>query len=175
VVIATDGGLSPRGNAQEVAAMRFEEARRACAALGVDAGDVVFLGMEDAGLIKQVDALTAAVAAVIERARPDEVLVTSVDSHLDHQALNVAVRAAVAGRNGCRVLEYLIWEWMEGATSPAARKTVAVETGEFLAAKRHALDLYSAEIAALVGETTPGRRTDLFRERFLNSREIFYT
>jgi LmbE family N-acetylglucosaminyl deacetylase len=174
VVIATDGGLSPRGKAQEVAAMRFEEARRACAALGVESNDVVFLGMEDGGLIKQVDALTAAVSAVIERAQPDEVLVSSVDSHLDHQALNAAVRAAVAGRNNCRVLEYLIWEWMEGATSPAQRKTVAVETGEFLAAKRRALELYSDEIAALVGETTPGRRTELFTSRFLNRREIFY-
>jgi LmbE family N-acetylglucosaminyl deacetylase len=176
VVIATDGGLSPRGNAREVAAMRADEARRACAALGLQPNDVVLLGMADGSLGDEVDALAAAASGVLERANPDEVYVPSVDSHEDHRAMNAAARAAVsAGGRSCRVYEYLIWEWMEGPASSGKPRAVAVTSDGHLEAKRRALDLYAHELAALVGETVPGRRAERFRDAFLGPRELFYT
>jgi hypothetical protein len=90
------------------------------------------------------------------------------------------------------VLEYPIWEWVEGpaaateggrlsrawklvrSTGRVADRAVAVATEGFRDAKWAALDVYAEELAALSGDAGNGRRTKALRDAFLRSHEVFF-
>jgi LmbE family N-acetylglucosaminyl deacetylase len=190
VVSATDGGKSPRGEPSEVWARRADEARRACALLGVEVDDVVMLGFPDGELANHEDAFAEKVRTLLADRAPDDVFTTSVDGHPDHRALNEVARLEVGA---ARLYEYPIWEWLQGPAeagtggrigrawrfaqgtrSRGGREVAVVSTDGFLDAKSAALDVYADELTALSGDTGSGRLTEVLRRAFLRPHEIFF-
>lgn len=107
--MATSGGASigSRLTAQELAAARESDARRACARLGVH--DVRFLGFEDGNLAASHDELVAALEAILVEVSPDAVFVPwAWDGHRDHQALHRAV-LDLPGRGELELWSYETW------------------------------------------------------------------
>lgn len=96
VAFATDGD-GTRGSARpagETAARRRAEARQACTVLGVPTPPT-FLGLPDGGLPTAVPALAGHVTALVERHRPEAVLLPwFLDGHRDHQAMTAALALA---------------------------------------------------------------------------------
>jgi LmbE family N-acetylglucosaminyl deacetylase len=115
IVFATDGnGAHPKflGRAG-LAARRRREGQAAAAALGVAPERVHCLGFDDGSLTAHQDDVATALTPLMGDLRPDHVLVPSrLDTHRDHVALGVSVRAALRG-SGCDadVLEYPVWFW----------------------------------------------------------------
>jgi LmbE family N-acetylglucosaminyl deacetylase len=141
VVVATSGE-STGGGGRDVAAAREEEARLACAALGV--GDPVFLRLPDRGLRAQAARLGARLRELGAEART--VYVPSLlDPHPDHRAANHGVAAA---RLQAHVLGYEVWspapvDGVLDVTGVYARKeeamrcyAVALESADYLGAAR---------------------------------------
>ncbi len=117
VVFLTDGRTSHARflDADELSRLRRREAVAACGALGVPAGDVVFLEFRDGELSAHVDEAAARVAGLL-RAHPDRLLLAPYagDTTPDHRATLAVVLAAVARlERGARLtlLEYPVWFW----------------------------------------------------------------
>jgi LmbE family N-acetylglucosaminyl deacetylase len=132
VVIATDGSRCAESASlrpADIAALRRVELREACAHLGVDDEHTTTLGYADGTLASRLPQLTADIAGLVERLRPDVVLTTCAqDQHPDHRALHDATVAAVAsstaaptsvasskavapGSDVPLVLGYPVWTW----------------------------------------------------------------
>jgi LmbE family N-acetylglucosaminyl deacetylase len=182
VVIAADGG----------SAVRRAECLAACAALGVPERGVGFLGLPDGGLDECGDRLASEVLAALAAVGADELYVpAAIDQHADHRALAAAVRGFGPDvLAGVTVYEYPVWLWNRWAWvdgGPPARQLAqfvrrfaghlltvrprTVRTGEFLAAKRAALECYPSQL----GE--PDAADGLDREwlrLFLADNELFF-
>ena len=170
VVIVADGSgadRDPRTSIADYVELRRREAGEACRRLGVDDGDVTFLGLTDGSLDDApglVDALRDALLAEV----PDDLFVPcAVDAHSDHRAV-----AAAAARllpelpPSTAVYAYPVWFWnrwawtrretprllqhVELLTKPlwfAARsRPVAVHATVHLEAKRDALGEYRSQV-----------------------------
>lgn len=200
VVVCTDGRASSASelvSPSQLAGLRAAELVRACAALGVEQGDVVRLGHPDGALTDNEDDLVDQLAALCEEVSPDEVLVTSaLDRHPDHRAANRAVRRlAASNRIRCRVAEYPISFWAEGpwpvhpegcplpakvwyagrgvaANWRLAPESVAID--ENLHRKLEALSAYTSQMANLTGEANWVRLEKEFVANFLLSHEVFF-
>ena len=196
VVVVTDGRLSHRSSVlapDELAAVRADEARAACARLGVEPGDLHLLGFEEGTVAARHAAVVERVAAIVDDARPDDVLTTyRADWHLDHQAVSAATVAAVAATAGRpRLLEFPIWFWVDGpwVSDPsevgrmgryvgdlarASRlRAVSVRTAEHLAAKRAALAEYRSQTTNLTGESDWAVMDEDLLSLFLAPVELF--
>lgn len=195
VVIVTDGRLSHRSqlvSPTELAEMRANEARAACAALGVPAEHVHLLGVPEGTLAAHRTDIQAAVHEIITAAAPHEILTTSArDWHEDHQTV-----AHLARGFGLAVLEFPIWWWADGpwnrhepgrgmpqrllhlAVEPmqasVAGPVLAVETGGFLDQKRAAIAAYRSQTTNLTGEADWAVLDDAWTGRFLGRREVFF-
>jgi LmbE family N-acetylglucosaminyl deacetylase len=115
VVVVSDGAAGEPAvlPPAELAVLRKSEARRACARLGVDEADVLFLDFPDGELADHVDEVADRLAELISTRAPEQILVpVSCEGHPDHDAANEAVRRAVETTvyRG-QVLEYTVWLW----------------------------------------------------------------
>src|SRR5438045_9726833 len=96
VVIATDGRHSPRPNTLSIDAfvkVREEEARRACAILGLSAEDITFLRFEDGRLADDRRLLRERLVDLLEMINLEEVFVSSlIDNPTDQRGLAAHAR-----------------------------------------------------------------------------------
>lgn len=151
VIILSDGGASSRpadASREEKARLRATEAKAAMEVLGLPAGRLHFLGLEDGLLSAHESELESMVGDLLDSLMPAEVYVTSrFDAHPDHQAAARAVGAIVAARTGpTSVYEYPVWFLAAPQLSSPdlVNEVVAVETGTFLDRKRRAFNAYSS-------------------------------
>jgi LmbE family N-acetylglucosaminyl deacetylase len=200
VVIAADGRYSHRVSREltpdDMRAVRAKEAIAACAALGVDAEDVVQLGHEDTQLARSWAPLVTSLRETLRRVDPDEVLVVSgLDHHPDHRTLNAAVYHVLQTDGRPRVAwEFPVWAWMDGpwielsarpplrraahlVRDPAATllrpRPATVSTEGFLAAKQAALAAYRSQTTNLTGEASWPVMDDGLLGAFLGPCEVF--
>jgi LmbE family N-acetylglucosaminyl deacetylase len=192
VVVATDGSrcaTSERLEPAQIAALRRVELRAACDRLGVRTDDTITLGYGDGTLAARLPELTAAVAGLIARLRPDVVLVPCAqDQHPDHRSVH---DAAIAAGGSPALLGYPVWTWHSApffVEAPAAarpglwawavrqsRSTAwwRVPTGPHLAAKRAAVAAYVSQTTNYTGEPGWSFLPAHFVELFLGSDELF--
>ena len=102
--------------AAQLTAMRSEEGYAAAAALGVQRGDVVQLGVPDLQLDRHEPELVARCLRLLEERRPAEVFVPHADEPRfwsdDHVVTHRAVMEAVRQWGGeLDVYEYPVWLW----------------------------------------------------------------
>lgn len=109
VAFLTDGEGTRGGNSPpaQVAAARQQEARRACAVLGIR--PVRFLSLPDGDVASHLDELGEQLRALLEDVRPDAVaLPWFLDGHPDHEAASDGL-AAADPPDGLDVLAGEIW------------------------------------------------------------------
>ena len=199
VAIATDGrghGHSRVISPDEVAALRRREALAACAQLGVNASDLLFLGFEDGHLEDSAGQLYDRIRDIIRAEPPQEILVPSLaDRHPDHRALSEAVHRLIReGEIECAVYEYPIWYWdrypwthqPKGLTDALwhflsdpilaclGEPPALVRTEGLVERKRSAIQAYRTQSENLTGEPTWWTFPNGFIETFLGSHEIFF-
>ena len=177
VLVASNGaGSHVTTSDLDLAAIRAREVTEACRILGVDAPDLVQLGLPDGDLARFEDELVDYIAEAIEELHPDDVFVTSTrDWHPDHQALGRAAHRAVARtRWAPRLLEYPIWWWVDGPwrrrdgqsrssygagyaadtfTAFSVPTVELVAAGPYLAVKRRAITAHRSQVEPLEGDT----------------------
>ncbi len=183
VAVATDGGMWPPEQDPTLnVVIRRAELAEAAGILGLPSSAVVHLGFADTGLALVEGDLIDAIADLVRRVCPDEVLATDVhDPHGDHAALGKAARRAVAG-TGTRLLAYPVHQWRRpGALLRTARgsgRPETVLTQAFVERKRQALAAFRSQLA---GTGAPGERdpaagglTSDFLASFTGAREIFF-
>ncbi|MGZ8755168.1 MAG: PIG-L deacetylase family protein [Acidimicrobiia bacterium] len=151
VVILSDGGASTRpanASREEKARLRTAEAKTAMGVLGLPAGRLHFLGLEDGMLTAHRTELETMVGDLLDRLRPAEIYVTSrIDPHPDHQtAAQVCAALATTRSHPISVYEYPVWllAGPQLAKPQEMGPVVAVTTGIYLDAKRRAFDAYES-------------------------------
>jgi LmbE family N-acetylglucosaminyl deacetylase len=198
--LGTDSHQSRHLTPRQLGDIRRGEAREACRRLGVPEDHVLFLSEEDR-IATAAEPITRAITAALAAAQPEEIYVVSgLDSHPDHAALNDIVLAMLeAGTIRCPVYEYPIWFW---ADPHAARRwlagvarrrqvgdgahpsrwglfaPVAVRTEEFLPTKRQALAAHATQVTrfhddepwSILEDVDEGR----WLARFFQARELFF-
>ncbi|NUS39964.1 MAG: MtnX-like HAD-IB family phosphatase, partial [Lysobacter sp.] len=161
VVVATGGDANPWPQrlaerrwrlgpdaAARWGARRMSEARDALRVLGVDEAHTHFLHWRDQGLTRrlqdQPQESTHALRALVEAARPTLVVAPALqDSHPDHSALAVLVRATLRGcADGVRVLAY----WLHGRPADARGTRHFVLSADELARKREAVLMHRSQL-----------------------------
>jgi LmbE family N-acetylglucosaminyl deacetylase len=183
VAVATDGGMWPPEQDPTVnVVIRRAELAEAANILGLPSSAVVHLGFTDTGLALVEGDLTDAIADLIRRVCPDEVLATDVhDPHGDHAALGKAARRALSG-TGARLLSYPVHQWRRpGAllrTTKGSGRPETVRTQGFVERKREALAAFRSQLAGTgaAGDRDPaaGGLTPDFLASFTGAREIFF-
>ncbi len=119
IVFVTSGRHSNRSGVMtpdDLAACREAEAVKACAQLGVDAQNVVFLRHPDGCVTGQMDKIAADLQSQIAGFRPGSLFSPfGMDSHADHRSIAIVVdRLARAGTVSCPIYEYPVWFWSFG-------------------------------------------------------------
>jgi LmbE family N-acetylglucosaminyl deacetylase len=179
IVFMTDGSYVPHHlmSADGLRSVLSGEALAASRLLGVEEGDVVFLGFEDRKLDGNLDAAIGRVVEILSQQRFQEVFVPyRLDGrhNSDHLAANRVVVSAlqVLGQRAT-VYEYPIWFWWRfwpwtGRCTPERLKTLrfwrtslalgwsllrdfrrSVYIGDVLDLKRAALDEYKSQMTRL--------------------------
>lgn len=113
VVSVTDGEACypdhPAWTAARLRGVRRDELVRAVGRLGVAAGNVLALALDDGGVAEDAAALSAHLSGLLRA--EDTVLTTwRRDGHPDHEAAARAARAAAAAC-GARLAEFPVWAW----------------------------------------------------------------
>jgi LmbE family N-acetylglucosaminyl deacetylase len=148
IAIATDGmGGDPEGrySGRDYRQIREDEAAAAAAHLGAEPPE--YLRFPDQGLQALValesSPLVEAVAAALERVRPDVVYTTpDVEMHPDHQALGVAVRAALAAIDPARRPRAFAYEtWLP------VHPTHLLDVSSVYDVKERAISVYVSQLA----------------------------
>jgi LmbE family N-acetylglucosaminyl deacetylase len=180
IVFMTDGAASHAPQLlpkDELARIREAEARRAAHVLGVDEGDLTFLRFADGALDAQREAAEAAVAAILEEHRPEQIFVPyRFDGLPDHVVTHQIVARAI-DRVGAPVSVFSFpiwfwnhWPWMRAsAMAPAYSRRrrlrraasgawrvltafrVRVALGDALEAKRRALGEHRSQVTRFDG------------------------
>ncbi|HYZ97249.1 MAG TPA: PIG-L deacetylase family protein [Acidimicrobiales bacterium] len=157
VTVLTVAGHLPPLYPPEVHEQRLVEARRAHTVLGVK--EAVFLDYP-AVLLGQVPVpeLNARVKEVVERVRPDVLLVPFLDRHLDHrlvfEAAMVAARPVGVGRGIGVVAAYETvssTHWNAPHLEPTFAPNWCVDISNHIDAKLEALSRYESELDAFPG------------------------
>jgi len=183
VVIATDGRHSPRPNTLSIDAfvkVREEEARRACAILGLSAEDITFLRFEDGRLADQRRLLRDRLFDLLETIDPEEVFVSSIiDNHPDHRVLAELARELVRTRpDRLRALyEYPIWFWdprLWRIRNLLELRVRIVRADEFRVRKCQAIAAYRSQVTNLSGERGSAALRRGFLRQFLQPEETFF-
>ncbi|MFV0317407.1 MAG: PIG-L family deacetylase [Microthrixaceae bacterium] len=200
VVIVADGrhaqSESELISAEELAGIRANEVVEACAALGVPPEDVIQLGHEDTTIEQVEDSVACELLGILEDSQPDEVLVVSrLDQHPDHRAVNRATHLAVAGLDHHpRVAEFPVWSWIDGPwvdqrkRPPVARavnlfaapvrtllegRTTSVRTAGYLDCKLAALAAHASQTTAYTDEPGWAVMDGHMFDPFVSDREVF--
>jgi len=186
-------------DADELAALRRDEALCAANQLDVPEADAVFLDFENGRLEEEQAAADAAVAALVSERRPRQVLLPCPwDVWPDHLATTAAGRALRAAGFDGQLLGYPIWFWdrwpwtvaAEGATrSRTALRTLAghwrlwrefrltVDVADVLERKREALRCHRSQMERLMDDprwvTLPEVREARLLPLLLDSSEVF--
>jgi LmbE family N-acetylglucosaminyl deacetylase len=156
IVAVTDGeashAASRRTTPAQLAARRARERTEALCRLGVQEVTLVRLRQPDQGCAARVDAIAAAVSALL---RPRDVVVASsaADRHPDHVAVATAVRRG-AGAVVDVVYEAPTWALVHGTAPPPSCTHELDDTA--WAAKRHAVSAYRSQLVALGPDPVDG-------------------
>jgi LmbE family N-acetylglucosaminyl deacetylase len=176
-VVVASGETSNRSamlDPAQLAAIRREESRTACALLGVD--DVRFLQLDEADLRRDTAPLSAALAEIIAREEPSHVVIPSAHEwHPEHRVVQRAASVALvdAGFRGL-VREYPVWYWNDGPapTAPYAAPWITawhllrwyirrrvphtwlVDVDEHVGLKRRAFAAYRTQTTSFTGEAS---------------------
>lgn len=177
VVFMTDGSNSHPElmEASGLARLRVEEAQAAAEVLGLETGDLTFLGHPDGSLAEHEEAAVSAVARILQGAPRAGLYVTfGRDGTSDHEAAYRIVAGAIRADGRPRLLyQFPIWYWnrwpwvrrpdgyggrselvrVASGIVAGARLVVTfrrrVGTGEHLAAKRAAVSAYRSQFSSL--------------------------
>ena len=182
VIIAADGNWyrSSKLSVDAVNEIREEEARRACAILGLPYENITFLRFEDCRLADHRGLLRDRLFDILDTMNPEEIFVSSIiDNHPDHRVLaELGRELAQARRDRVPVLyEYPIWFWdprIWRVTRLLQLRTRIVRTEEFRTRKREAIAAYSSQVTNLLGETRRAPLRRGFLRQFLQAEEIFF-
>jgi LmbE family N-acetylglucosaminyl deacetylase len=161
VVYATDGSRSPEpvlpwGDraGPDLVDVRADEAREAMTSLGVPVENVHFLALPDGALRGHATELSASLAELVARIRPNHVLTPfRYDRHTDHLALNRAVTTLEGeGKLGEAVVtEYFVYHYWRLLRRGDVRAYIRpgllqqVEIEEVFRRKRGALDRFRSQ------------------------------
>jgi len=182
VVIATDGRHWPPStklSADALVELREEEARRACAILGLRRENIAFLRFEDGRLEDHRRLLRDRLVDILGKMNPEEIFVPSIiDAHPDHRVLaEVGRELAQARRDRFPLLyEYPIWFWdprILRIRHLLELRICIVRTEEFRMRKREAISAYRSQVTNLIGEAGWTARQG-FLQQFLQPQEIFF-
>jgi LmbE family N-acetylglucosaminyl deacetylase len=182
VIIAADGNWYRSGklSVNAVNEIREEEARRACAILGLPCENITFLRFEDCRLADHRGLLRARLFDILDTMNPEEIFVSSIiDNHPDHRVLaELGRELAQARRDRFPVLyEYPIWFWdprIWRVTRLLQLRTRIVRTEEFRTRKREAIAAYRSQVTNMLGETRRAPLRRGFLRQFLQAEEIFF-
>ena len=182
VIIASDGNWyrSSKLSVDAVNEIREEEARRACAILGLPCENITFLRFEDCRLADHRGLLRDRLFDILDTMNPEEIFVSSIiDNHPDHRVLaELGRELAQARRDRFPVLyEYPIWFWdprIWRVTRLLQLRTRIVRTEEFRTRKREAIAAYRSQVTNLLGETRRAPLRRGFLRQFLQAEEIFF-
>jgi LmbE family N-acetylglucosaminyl deacetylase len=183
VVIAADGRHAYPPTKLSVDALveiREEEARRACAILGLPSENIAFLRFEDLRLAEHRGPLRDRLADIIDTMKPEEIFVSSViDNHPDHRVLGQLGRELAQARRDRvpKLYEYPIWFWdpriLRVRHFHDLRPRI-VRMGEFRMRKREAIAAYRSQVTNWIGETGLAPLREGFLRQFLQSEEVFF-
>jgi len=200
VVIAADGrhaqSLSRRISPDHLAAIRREEAIKACTALGLAEGRLMQFGIEDTMVEFSHDSLVDRLRSIIRSENPDDIFTTcDRDWHIDHRAVSRATRTAAAAEGRDEIFEFPIWWWIDGPRYPrpgrsrlarlahlvgasfesvVSTQPVAFDARLHLASKRSAIAEYVSQVTNMTGEADWYVMEQDLLELFLGSREIHF-
>jgi LmbE family N-acetylglucosaminyl deacetylase len=182
VIIAADGNWCRSGklSVDAVNEIREEEARRACAILGLPCENITFLRFEDRRLADHRGLLRDRLFDILDTMKPEEIFVSSIiDNHPDHRVLaELGRELAQARRDPFPVLyEYPIWFWDPRIWSVRHLLELCpriVRTEEFRMRKREAIAAYRSQVTNLLGETRRAPLRRGFLRQFLQAEEIFF-
>lgn len=185
VIFVSDGtGSHPNSTAYppvRLKALREEEAKQACAELGVGGEDLLFLGLPDRSVPHSGVDAQRAVIAIIERA--DKIAARSLfvtwrhDPHCDHQASYWLARDVQKRRPGICLFEYTVW----GATLPPSTEVqpmkdgFRISIGHVIEEKRRAIASHGSQTTGLIDDDPEGfRMTSSDLQRFDLPYEFFF-
>jgi LmbE family N-acetylglucosaminyl deacetylase len=183
VVIAADGRhayYSSKLSVDALVEIREEEARRACAILGLACENIVFLRFEDRRLADHRGLLRDHLFDIFDTMKPEEIFVSSVvDNHPDHRVLaELGRELAQARRDQVPVLyEYPIWFWdprIWRVRDLLALRPRIVRMEEFRMRKHEAIAAYRSQVTNMIAETSSAPLRKGFLRQFLQSEEIFF-
>ncbi len=184
VVIVSDGSQSIQSaiiSAQQLAAMRVDEAVAAVGAFGVAREDVHFLGFPDSRLDDAKAAVAEALLARIAALNPAEIYVPyGIDGHRDHRAVAAAFDMLLgAGKIACPVYEYPVWFWPWQALRHLAMprrllRLRKVATAGCLATKRQAMLSYRSQMENITGEPDVWFLERRMLANFFKPNELFF-
>ena len=183
VVIAADGRHaypSSKWSVDALVEMREQEARRACAILGLPCQNIAFLRFEDRRLAEHRGLLRDRLFDILDTLNPEEIFVSSlIDNHPDHRVLaELGRELAQARRDRFPVLyEYPIWFWDPRIWSvrhllELRPRIVRIE--ELRTRKREAIAAYRSQVTNLAVETGSAPLRKGFLRQFLKPEEIFF-
>lgn len=182
VVIAADGRHWYQSGKLSVDALneiREEEARQACAVLGLSGENITFLRFEDRRLADHRGLLRDRLLDILETMNPEEIFVSSiVDTHPDHRVLAELGRELAQARpDRFPVLyEYPIWFWdprIWRVTHLLELRPRIVRTEQFRMRKREAIAAYRSQVTNWIGETPRRRCARVFCGSFNSPRNSF--
>ena len=181
VVIATDGRYaypSSKLSVDSLVEMREEEARRACAILGLPSENVAFLRFEDCRLEDYRKLLRERVFDIFDTVNPEEIFVSSIiDNHPDHRVLAELARELTQARRFPLLYEYPIWFWdprIWRVRDLLELRLRIVRTEEFRIRKHDAVAAYRSQVTNLIDERGSGRLRKGFVRQFLQPEETFF-
>lgn len=171
VAYITDGSAShphhPAFSPEQIAALRADEARKACAILGVPAAHLSFFGAPDGKLPRLAPEIRAVlrdrIRDLVERIAPAEVLITSrLDGSSEHTAACELVTEAIGAMHGerPRILQYIVWSrWsprllLAALRAPARIYRHALAPDESVG-KHAALRAYASQFEPVAPWTAP--------------------
>jgi LmbE family N-acetylglucosaminyl deacetylase len=200
VVIVTDGRFSHRSPAispNALAAIRREEAVRACGVMGVPERDVIFLEYHDGALKENAREARRRLLRIVREFDPGEVYSPSgIDRHPDHRTLQrIVAGLAHFGGIRCPVLEYPVWFYAAKSWLPYGRPAGAldllwlpfrlacaagglsprlVSTAGYLERKATALARHATQSRGLPGEPGSPMLDARFVAHFFRDHELFF-
>ena len=183
VVIAADGRYAYPSSTLAVDTLveiREEEARRACAILGLPCENIAFLRFEDCRLADHRRLLRDRLFDILDAMNPEEILVSSIiDNHPDHRVLaELGRELAQARHDRFPVLyEYPIWFWDPRIWRVRPLRELRpriVKMEEFRMRKREAIGAYRSQVTNFVVETGSAPLRKRFVQQFLQREEIFF-
>ena len=189
VVFTSDGAMShPNSRRYDRAArvaLREQEAREACAELGVTDDNVHFLRYPDTAVPRLhqpgFDSAAARIAKLLAEQQPSHVLIPwRRDPHCDHRATWELCREATSRLDHPpRWVEYPIWMWnaQRPEDLPQEDEVIAwrVDVSSELPRKWRAIDRHRSQLTALIDDDPKGfRLSETMLDNFRRDTELFF-